>query len=179
MFGRYSKLAIYSLSSVNIDDLHVKRRHVCMKKLLDRLHHSYRNGREKAIGTSDQQKAHYVVKTHASHLVRNVNKETTENRRPVEERPSYRDVLNMTSRGIHPHQERRDIHRTCYLRYGLFETANRSTCTSYHIIVSPFTYIINLPLIQGVVPDDLKSARVPPFKKQDKLSVGNYKPVSV
>jgi len=30
------------------------------------------------------------------------------------------------------------------------------------------------------VPEDLKSARVVPiFKKQDKLSVGNYRPVSI
>ena len=37
-----------------------------------------------------------------------------------------------------------------------------------------------MSIIQGVVPDDLKSARVIPiFKKNDKTSVGNYRPVSI
>ena len=48
------------------------------------------------------------------------------------------------------------------------------------IIACPLTHIINLSLIQGVVPDDLKSARVVPlFKKHDKTEVGNYRPVSI
>jgi hypothetical protein len=48
------------------------------------------------------------------------------------------------------------------------------------IIVGPITHIINLSLIQGIVPDELKSARVVPlYKKNDKLSVGNYRPVSI
>ena len=48
------------------------------------------------------------------------------------------------------------------------------------IIAGPLTHIINLSLIQGIVPDDLKSARVVPlYKKNDKLSVGNYRPVSI
>ena len=35
-------------------------------------------------------------------------------------------------------------------------------------------------MIQGIVPDDLKSARVVPiFKKNDKTKVGNYRPVSI
>ena len=35
-------------------------------------------------------------------------------------------------------------------------------------------------IIQGVVPGDLKSARVVPlFKKNDKTEVGNYRPVSI
>ena len=46
---------------------------------------------------------------------------------------------------------------------------------SASIIACPLTHIINLSLIQGVVPDDLKSARVVPiFKKNDKTDVGNY-----
>ena len=37
-----------------------------------------------------------------------------------------------------------------------------------------------LSLIQGVVPDDLKSARVVPlFKKNDRTEVGKYRPVSI
>ena len=48
------------------------------------------------------------------------------------------------------------------------------------IISQPLTHVINLSLIQGVVPDDLKSARVVPiFKKSDTTSVGNYRPVSI
>jgi hypothetical protein len=48
------------------------------------------------------------------------------------------------------------------------------------IIACPLTHIINLSLIQGVIPDDLKSARVVPlFKKNDKTEVGNYRPVSI
>ena len=41
-------------------------------------------------------------------------------------------------------------------------------------------HVLNLSLIQGIVPDDLKSARVVPiFKKNDKTEVGNYHPVSI
>ena len=48
------------------------------------------------------------------------------------------------------------------------------------IIVGPVTHIINLSLIQGVVPDDFKSARVVPlFKNNDNTVVGNYRPVSI
>ena len=51
---------------------------------------------------------------------------------------------------------------------------------SASIIACPLTHIINLSLVQGVVPDDLKSARVVPlFKKNDKTEVGNYRPVSI
>ena len=42
------------------------------------------------------------------------------------------------------------------------------------IIACPLTHVINLSLIQGVVPDNLKSARVVPlFKKSGKTEVGN------
>ena len=48
------------------------------------------------------------------------------------------------------------------------------------IIACPLTHVINLSLIQGVVPDDLKSAReVPLFKKSDKTDVCNYRPLSI
>jgi hypothetical protein len=46
------------------------------------------------------------------------------------------------------------------------------------IISCQLTHIINLSLIQGVVPDDLKAARlVPLYKKSDKTEVGNYRRV--
>jgi len=48
------------------------------------------------------------------------------------------------------------------------------------IIVGPLRHILNLSLIQGKVPDELKNARVVPlFKRSDRLSVGNYRPVSI
>ena len=48
------------------------------------------------------------------------------------------------------------------------------------VIAESLAHVINLSLIQGVVADDLKSARVIPiFKKNDKTSVGNYRPVSI
>ena len=49
------------------------------------------------------------------------------------------------------------------------------------IIAYPFTHVTtcNLSLIQGVVPDYLKLARVVPlFKKNDKMKVYNDRPVS-
>ena len=51
---------------------------------------------------------------------------------------------------------------------------------SASIIVCPLSHVINLSLLQGIVPDGLKSARVVPlFKKNDKTEVGNYRPVSI
>ena len=48
------------------------------------------------------------------------------------------------------------------------------------IVTVTIAHIINLSLITGVVPDDLKSARVVPlFKKSDKTETGNYRPVSI
>ena len=68
------------------------------------------------------------------------------------------------------------------------DSINKATCLAgipsrivkdrFPIIVIPLTHIINLS--QGIVPEDLKSARVVPLlKKQDNLSVGNYRPVSI
>ena len=51
---------------------------------------------------------------------------------------------------------------------------------SASIIANPLSHIINLSIIQGLVPDDLKLARVVPLhKKNDKTEVGNYRPVSI
>ena len=48
------------------------------------------------------------------------------------------------------------------------------------IIACPLSHVINFTLIQGTIPDDLKSARVVPlFKKNDRTEVGNYRPVSI
>lgn len=63
---------------------------------------------------------------------------------------------------------------------GLDGIPSRFVRDSASIIVCSLTHIINLSIIQGVVPDDLKSARVVPlFKKNDKTEVGNYRPVSI
>jgi hypothetical protein len=51
---------------------------------------------------------------------------------------------------------------------------------SVHNISEPLTHIINLSIITGIVPDDLKSARVVPlYKKNNKTEAGNYRPVSI
>ena len=51
---------------------------------------------------------------------------------------------------------------------------------SASIVTVPIAHIINLSVIIGVVPDDLKSARVVPlFKKNDNTENGNYRPVSI
>ena len=47
-------------------------------------------------------------------------------------------------------------------------------------ISSPLTHIINLSVIHGIVPDELKIARVVPiFKSGDKALFSNYRPISV
>ena len=47
-------------------------------------------------------------------------------------------------------------------------------------LAPPLTHIINLSLLSGKVPDELKSARVSPiYKKNSKTDPGNYRPVSV
>ena len=51
---------------------------------------------------------------------------------------------------------------------------------SINIIIEPLAHLVNLSIHNGVVPDDLKSARVVPlYKKNDKTNAGNYRPVSV
>lgn len=48
------------------------------------------------------------------------------------------------------------------------------------ILVHPVTHIINTSITSGIVPADLKVARVTPlYKKKSMLDVGNYRPVSV
>ena len=48
------------------------------------------------------------------------------------------------------------------------------------VICSPLTYMINLSLRKCTVPSDFKMARVVPlFKKGDRSSAGNYRPVAI
>ena len=44
----------------------------------------------------------------------------------------------------------------------------------------PITYLVNLSIFSGVVPEDMKVARVcPVFKKNSRLDVGNYRPIRI
>ena len=44
----------------------------------------------------------------------------------------------------------------------------------------PITYLVNLSISSGAVPEDMKVARVGPiFKKSSRLDVGNYRPIRV
>ncbi len=48
------------------------------------------------------------------------------------------------------------------------------------ILKVPVEHIVNLSIVNNTVPNDLKTARVSPlYKKNSKLEVGNYRPVSV
>ena len=48
------------------------------------------------------------------------------------------------------------------------------------VLKIPITFIINMSIDSGIVPDDMKSARVSPiYKKSSPLEVGNYRPVSI
>ena len=52
----------------------------------------------------------------------------------------------------------------------------RSICS----VSSPLTHIVNLSITHGIVPDELKIARVIPiFKSGDKALFSNYRPISV
>ena len=48
------------------------------------------------------------------------------------------------------------------------------------VLKLPVTFIINMSIDSGIVPDDMKSARVSPiYKKSSPLEVGNNRPVSI
>lgn len=49
-----------------------------------------------------------------------------------------------------------------------------------HLIAYTLTEIINSSLLNGIVPDQLKAAKViPVFKKGDKQNCENYRPISI
>ena len=57
---------------------------------------------------------------------------------------------------------------------GLDGIISRFLRDSASVIACPLTHVVNLSIIQGVVPDDLKSARVVPFfKRTTKLKMIN------
>ena len=53
----------------------------------------------------------------------------------------------------------------------------KRTC---HLLIEPLLHVINLSLLNGVFPDELKIAQVLPlFKSGDKSIINNYRPVSI
>lgn len=51
---------------------------------------------------------------------------------------------------------------------------------SIHCIAAPLTHIVNLSITHGVVPKEMKVARVVPiFKSGDQTLFTNYRPISV
>jgi hypothetical protein len=56
------------------------------------------------------------------------------------------------------------------------------TIVKQHIdmICEPFAYIINLSITTGIVPDNIKVAKVIPiFKKDNPAMFSNYRPISI
>ena len=52
-------------------------------------------------------------------------------------------------------------------------------CT-YNLFMDPLTHVLHLSMLQGVVPNELKIARVIPlFKADNNMLISNYRPVSV
>ena len=48
------------------------------------------------------------------------------------------------------------------------------------LIATPLTHILNVSLSNGEIPVNLKSAKVmPTYKKDCKMEVGNYRPISI
>ena len=49
-----------------------------------------------------------------------------------------------------------------------------------HIIIQPLTHVLNQSLLMGIVPDQLKVAKVIPiYKKSERSQLKNYRPVSL
>ena len=58
--------------------------------------------------------------------------------------------------------------------------SSRIVKTTYSLFLTPLTYIMNISLLKGVVPSELKIAKVIPlFKSGDPTKFSNYRPVSV
>ena len=63
---------------------------------------------------------------------------------------------------------------------GLDEIPARFIRDGACILKVPICYIVNQSIFSGIVPDDMKVARVKPlYKKNSPLEVGNYRPVSI
>ena len=63
---------------------------------------------------------------------------------------------------------------------GLDNIGPRFLCDGADSLTSIITYIVNLSIKSKIVPDCVKTAKVTPIhKKNDKLEVGNYRPISI
>lgn len=71
-------------------------------------------------------------------------------------------------------------HLNSFKSTGIDDISARFIKDAAIVLTKPITYIINLSITSGIVPDELKSARVKPlFKKNSRTEVGNYRPVSI
>ena len=83
---------------------------------------------------------------------------------PVSEEFIYKELCNLNS----------------FKSTGLDDIPARFVKDAAKALTKPVTYIVNLSITSGIVPDQLKSARVKPlFKKNNRTEVGNYRPVSI
>ena len=59
-------------------------------------------------------------------------------------------------------------------------TCNRPLKQVFQYIKEPLQHVFNLSLTKGIVPDDLKIAKITPiFKSGEQTCVSNYRPISV
>ena len=83
---------------------------------------------------------------------------------PVSEEFIYKELCNLNS----------------FKSTGLDNIPSRFVKDVAKALTKPVTYIVNLSITSGIVPNQLKSARVKPlFKKNNRTEVGNYRPVSI
>ena len=65
-------------------------------------------------------------------------------------------------------------------RIGLDDIPARFIKDRAIVQTTPVTHIVNLSITSGVVPNDMKMARIKPlYKKNSPLDIGNYRPVSI
>ena len=64
--------------------------------------------------------------------------------------------------------------------YGADGISTKLLTNTIDIIVNPITYIVNLTLVTGIFPTDMKCAKVIPIHKAgDQCSLNNYRPISL
>ena len=63
---------------------------------------------------------------------------------------------------------------------GWDQILSRVVKSTYQNFIVPITHVMNLSIINGVVPNELKVAKVVPiYKSGDRRLINNYRPVSV
>ena len=71
-------------------------------------------------------------------------------------------------------------HLNSFKSTGLDDIPARFVKDAATTLTKPINFIVNLSITSGIVPDQLKSARVKPlFKKNNRSEVGNYRPISI